>query len=62
MKPAKEAPLRIGPPLCTAPLVFASGGNRPRACGKPATVVLSDGSNRCAKHARGRGVKLEAQR
>ena len=43
---------------CTAPLIFAGGGNRPRFCGKPATVVLSDGKGRCSKHARGRGTPI----
>lgn len=49
-------------PICTAPLVFAGGGNRPRVCGKPATHVLPDGKHRCAKHNRGRGQKIEAAR
>lgn len=45
--------------ICTAPLMFAAGGNRPRVCGKPATHVLGDGKGRCNKHNRGRGTKIE---
>lgn len=48
-------------PTCAAPLIFAAGGNRPRQCGKPAKWLLPDGSVRCNKHRRGRGVPLEVK-